>query len=167
MFAFILCGKSFGTLAALGPEWLGTWKSQDGATKMKITAMRIYQTRVIRDESGKRQADQYSYEWSAKTEDSPDDGTFGYVKRDRSTQEVMKRYEACLKRYRADPEDYWVSDPKPTRRALSAIRPGSYRAMYIYPGGDSYAEHITDGDVMLEIVDTKYECAVTRLFRVP
>jgi hypothetical protein len=153
--------------AALGPEWFGTWKSQDGTTKMKITATRIHQTRVIRDESGKRHSDQYTYEWSAKTEDSPDDGTFGYVKRARSSAVVANRYEACVRMYRKDPTDFGISSPNESRRALLAIRPASYRAMYIYPGGDSYAEYITDGDVMLEIVDNKFSCSVTRFYRVP
>lgn len=134
---------------------------------MKISAKRIDQARSNTDESGQRYSDDHSYDWSAKSEDRPDDGTFGYVKRTRSSREVAKRYEACLRMYRKDPTDYGVSDPKGTRRALSAIRPGSYRAMYVFPGGDSYAEYITDGNVMLEIVDTKYGCSVSRFFRVP
>jgi hypothetical protein len=167
VFALSLCGASVSAVAALGAQWLGTWKSQDGASKIKITATRIDQTRIGRNESGKRTSDQYAYDWSAKPEDSPDDGTFGYVKRPRSPREVGQRYEVCVRRYRKDPTDFWISNPNESRRALAAIRPGSYRAMYLYPGGDAYAEYITDGDVMLEIVDNKFSCGVTRFFRVP
>lgn len=148
--AFVLLTSASQVGAQLGPQWFGTWKSEDGRSVKKISASGI---------DGMR--------WTSKSEDDLGDlyEVYGYSKKPSSPADISKRYERALRDYRKDPTDFNVSDPDESRRAINAIAPRIYKVMWSYEGGDcGFEEHVVDGDKMLVVSECKYGFGV-RLFK--
>ena len=152
--------------AQIGPQWVGTWKSEDGSIK-RVSASRIVETFDPEGKKDMPEAHEETLQWTNEPEEKagPEiEGVFGYAKKPLSQRDISKRYEEALRRYRKNPTDFNVSDPVKSRQAIDAIAPGIYKVMWSYGAGDcDFEEHVVDGDKMLVVTECKYGFGV-RLF---
>lgn len=146
--------------AGLDPAWFGRWKSQDGERELLISRSKIEFSALRTEDDGRRQRVNYEHRWIDSTEPTPDGSEFGYANRSTSPAAISKRYEAALAAYRRDPSDYAVSEPGPSRAAIAALAPGTYRVMWSFGGGDCGEDYILDRNRLLEVTDCKYQFTV-------
>ena len=152
------CVISNTVFAQPGPQWFGTWKSQDDGSSMTISASRMDFVRVRWDEKGHPETFNLIQRWTNRSNDAVGEleDVFGYSKKRVSPSDVSKRYEDALRLYRKDPVDFSVSDPDKSRRAIRTMAPGIYKVLWGYGGGDcGYSEYIIDGDRILEVSECK------------
>lgn len=168
MLGFVLLVTANHASAQLGPQWAGTWKSEDGHSIKRVTASRIDETFDPLGKKDMPEAHEGTLHWTNEPEEKagPEiEGVFGYAKKPLSQRDISRRYEEALRSYRKDPTDFNVSDPVKSRHAINAIAPGIYKVMWSYGGGDcGFEEHVVDGDKMLVVSECKYGFGV-RLFK--
>jgi hypothetical protein len=146
--------------------FLGRWKPHGGEGLLVISEQKIISTFWRKDDDGKSEKIILEARWSNLDSDSNVEETFGLSKKQTTLAEISKRYEKAQQRYKKDPMDYAVSDPKLSRKAIQTMLPGSYPIMWSYFGGESGEEMIVDKDHMLEIKDDPYGFSVTLYNRV-
>ena len=147
-------------------DFPGTWKAQGGKDFLVISPQKIITTSWRKEDAGKPEKYKREARWSKLDSDSNEEETFGLSKKQTTLSEISKRYEMRLKRYKKDPSDYGMDDPKISRKAIQAMSPGTYQVMWSYFGGESGEEYIVDKDHMLEIKDDPYGFSVTLYDRV-
>ena len=151
-------------------NFLGSWRSQDREDSLVISSAKMVSTsqrRLFNDvgEFLSTEKTTAKARWSNLTS-SNEDETFGLRKTSTTLAEISKRYEMVLKRYKKDPSDFSMGDPKLSRKAIQAMSPGTYQVMWSYFGGESGEEYIVDKDHMLKIKDDPYGFSVTLFDRV-
>lgn len=155
--------------AQLGPQWFGTWKSQDGNTTMSISESNIDFVVVRPDDRGRPEAFNSARHWTNRSDDAAGEleEVFGYAKKRVSPAGISKRYEEALRAYRRNAIDFSVSDPDRSRQAIGVMSPGIYKVMWSYSGGDcGYDEYIIDGDKVLDVDECKYHFKIQLFNRV-
>lgn len=153
---------------ALNPAWFGRWQGSAPTSVMTVSATDLaLEAEVERD--GKKVRVQSACKWSGADEANlPHDGScaFGYMKKSKALAAVAKVFEESVGAYQKDPTDFKVSDPVRGRRDLASIRPGNYRMVWLYEGGDcGYSELLVDGDTLLKVSQCKYGHSVERYAR--
>jgi hypothetical protein len=105
--------------------------------------------------------------WGNTTEPNGNDLDSGYAKSSTSLAEISRAYEASVAMLRRDPSDFSISDPTLSRRFIGRIKPGNYRVVWAYPGGDCrQRDMIIDGDLILSVVSCKYQHTIDLFTRV-
>ncbi len=144
----------------LNPIWFGVWQGEKAGSRLEISGNELVASWTIKQDNGTSAQHEERSKWSPLSEDkAPDNGylLFGYAKRSKSPAEIRDAYEKSVTQFKLDPSDFTISDPVPSRRALAAIKPGNYRVVWTYLGGDcGYHEFIVDGDAMLQVSQCKY-----------
>ena len=147
----------------LNASWIGTWRGPTPGSHIVISP-----TELIVVRSGPRQrrggGDEEKYMWTGKSEDASYqdiEGHFGYGKRSKSQSEILRDFESSMAQFKADPADFSISDPAQSVQAIMAIRPGNYRIVWSYSGGDcGFAEHLLDQDSLLKVSQCKYNHSI-------
>lgn len=168
-FVFSLLVVANAAYAQLGPQWSGTWKSDDGKTTMTISGSSIHYAVVRLNENERFETFNSIWHWTNRSDDAAGalEEAFGYAKKRVSPGDIAKRYEESLRAYRRNPIDFSVSDPDQSRRAIGVMSPGIYKVMWSYSGGDcGYDEYIIDGDKMLDVDECKYHFKIQLFNRV-
>lgn len=155
-------------VAGLNPAWFGRWQ---GTTPLSVPTVSatdfILEAEVERD--GSKVRTQSVCKWSRADEDNlPQDGScaFGYTRTSKSLAAVARDFEESVAAFQRDPTDFQISDPGRGRLDLTSIRPGTYRMVWLYEGGDcGYSEFMVDGDSMLRVSRCKYRHLVERYAR--
>jgi hypothetical protein len=163
--AGLVANAGYASSTSLG-DFVGKWKAQGGKDSLVISPQKIISTSWHKNDAGKPEKYTGEARWSNLDSDSNEEETFGLSKKQTTLSEISKRYEMRLKRYKKDPSDYGMDDPKISRKAIQAMSPGTYQVMWSYFGGESGEEYIVDKDHMLEIKDDPYGFSVTLYDRV-
>jgi len=146
--------------SGLNPLWFGVWQGEKAGSRLVISASELVASWTIKHGDGTSEPHEERSKWTPLYEDTaPGDGylLFGYAKRSKSLAEISNAYEKSVAQFKRDPTDFGISDPLPSRRALAAIKPGNYRVVWTYIGGDcGFHEFIVDGDAMLQMSQCKY-----------
>ena len=147
----------------LNASWIGTWRGSTPGSHIVISPTElIVATSAPRE--GSANGDEQKYMWTAKSEDESSqggEGHFGYGKRSKSQSEILRDFESSIAQFKADPADFSISDPAQSVRAIKAIRPGNYRIVWSYSGGDcGFAEHLLDQDSLLKVTYCKYRHSI-------
>lgn len=132
------------------PNWHGTWRGAVPDAQTVITADRVG-----------------ACKWINATEPRFDsDCESGYAKASVSLADISRRYEESVAQFQRDPTDFKISDPIQSRRMISRIKPGNYRVIWMDGGSDCGREEmIVDGDLLLRIVDCKYQHEISLFTR--
>lgn len=169
LLASVLAITASHATAQLGPEWFGTWKSQDGHTTKKISATRIDESFDPRGKKDMPEAHNTTLHWTNKSEDLAGElsEVFGCAKKPLSPDDISSRYEKALREHKKNPSDFKVGDTAKSRQAINSIAPGVYKVMWSYGFGDcDFEEHLVDGDKMLVVSDCPYGFGVKLFNRV-
>lgn len=138
--------------AHLSPEWLGTWKQQDGNMTITISAVKLAFDEVM-NVDGEVDRFQYEHNWLEKVTANVEEGRFGYSGKRVAPSDIAVLLESAIARFRQDPADFGIGDPAASRRAIASISPGMHAVIWSYGGGEWYQEYIVDGDRMLQWTD--------------
>ncbi len=138
------------------PNWHGTWQGTTPDSKMVISAagVEIFDVGV---NNGKKYKFHTKVPWTKASEASGNSEESGYAKSSISLSEISRAYEASVIEFRRDPTDFRISDPTLSRRFIGRIKPGNYRVVWAYWGGDcGLSDMIIDDDLILSVVRCKY-----------
>ena len=141
-----------------GPHrnWHGTWQGIKPDSKMVISAAGV-EVFDVEEYDGKKNKFHTNLPWVKATEPNGNDEVSGYAKSSVSLAEISRAYEASLAMFRRDPSDFSISDPALSRRFIGRIKPGNYRVVWAYLGGDcGQRDMIIDDDLILSVVKCKY-----------
>lgn len=156
------------TVGGLNPAWLGRWQGPAPTTGITVAASELTVDAEV-DRDGKKGRMQSTCKWSrADEEHLPQDGScgFGYVKKSKPIAAIAREFEESVAAYQKDPTDFKISDPARGRRDIASIRPGNYRMVWVYEGGDcGYSELLVDGNTMLKVSRCKYAHLIERFTR--
>ncbi len=145
------------SISAPHPNWHGTWQGTKPDSKMVISAAGVEIFDVVEND-GKAEKFHEMTAWGNAHEPNGNDVESGYAKSSVSLTEILRSYEASVAMFRRDPTDFSISDPTLSRQMIGRITPGNYRVLWAYPGGDCRQRNmIIDGDLILSIVDCKYQ----------
>ena len=139
------------------PNWHGTWQGTTPDSKMVISAAGV-EIFDVYENDGKKNKSHTKLPWVKASETSGNSEESGYAKSSVSLAEISRDYEASVAQFRRDPTDFRISDPTLSRRFIGRIKPGNYRVVWAYWGGDcGLRDMIIDGDLILSIVSCKYQ----------
>ena len=147
------------------PNWHGTWQGTSPDSKMVITGAGV-EIFDVYENDGKKNKFHTKLPWVNTSEANGNDEESGYAKSSVSLAEISRAYESTVATFRRDPSDLSISDPTLSRRMIGRIKPGNYRVVWAYWGGDcGLRDMIIDGDLILSIVNCRYQHKISLFTR--
>lgn len=149
-----------------GPHhnWHGTWQGTTPDSRMVISAAGVEIFDVLQSE-GKKDKFHAKLPWVNAGEASGNEES-GYAKSSMSLAEISRRFEESVALFQRDPSYFSISDPAQSRGMIGRIKPGSYRVVWAYWGGDcGLRDMILDGDLILSIVNCRYRHEISLFTR--
>lgn len=160
-----VAGKTGPSSSGPHPNWHGTWQGTTPDSKMVISAAGVEVFDVLESE-GKKDKFHAKLPWVNADEASGNSEESGYAKSAKSLAEISRSYESAVASFQREPSDLSISDPALSRRLIGRIKPGSYRVVWAYWGGDcGLRDMILDGDLILSIVNCRYQHRISLFTR--
>ena len=147
------------------PNWHGTWRGTSPDSKMVITGAGV-EIFDVYENDGKKNKLHTKLPWVNTSEANGNDEESGYAKASVSIADIARRFEESVALFQRDPSDFSISDPAQSRAMIGRIKPGNYRVVWAYWGGDcGLRDMIVDGDLILSIVNCRYRHQISLFTR--
>lgn len=147
------------------PNWHGTWRGTTPDSKMVITGAG-FEIFDVYESDGKKSKLHIKLPWVNTNEANGNAEESRYAKSSVSIADISRRFEESVALFQRDPSDFSISDPTQSRWMIGRIKPGNYRVVSAYWGGDcGLRDMIIDGDLILSIVNCKYQHQISLFTR--
>ena len=147
------------------PSWHGSWRGTTPDSKMVITGAG-FEIFDVYERDGRKSKLHVKLPWVNTNEANGNDEESGYAKASVSIADISRRFEESVALFQRDPSDFSISDPTQSRWMIGRIKPGNYRVVWAYWGGDcGLRDMIIDGDLILSIVNCRYQHQVSLFTR--
>lgn len=156
-------GSSRGPL----PNWHGQWQGESPGSRLVIGPGGVDLSQPRTEDDGKLSVWTVHCEWIAQAETSEGGCHSGYVTGSKALAAIQAEFERSVESFRLDPSDFQITDPARARQSLRSVRPGNYRVIWVWNGGDcGYHQFIIDNDTMIRVMQCKYAHEIERFSRI-